>query len=81
MNNQTFVYYAGLWGSPSEYSKFAQTVPSGTHPVKDLIDKLVYISSGYWGPAFNETGEQPPGFIRAWCFDMLNQSPGECTSK
>ena len=25
------------------------------------------ISSGYWGPAYNETGIGPDGFLRAWC--------------
>jgi len=26
-------------------------------------------SSGYWGPAFNETGMKPDGFLAAWCDD------------
>jgi hypothetical protein len=28
--------------------------------------------SGYWGPAFNETGMGPQGFITAWCAGMAN---------
>ena len=33
-NGQTFIQYAGLWGSPHR----------------------LFVTSGYWGPAFNETG-------------------------
>lgn len=29
------------------------------------------ISSGYWGPAFNETAMQQNGFLAAWCDDVL----------
>ena len=28
------------------------------------------ISSGYWGPAYNETGQRRDGFITAWCEGM-----------
>ena len=29
-----------------------------------------YVTSGYWGPAFNETGLRSDGFITAWCAGM-----------
>src|SRR6185437_12412301 len=28
---------------------------------------LGYYHSGYWGPAFNETGMRTDGFVAAWC--------------
>jgi hypothetical protein len=31
-----------------------------------------YESSGYWGPAFNETDLADDGFVVAWCRGMLN---------
>jgi hypothetical protein len=50
MNNQYFIRYSGLWGSPG----------------------LFYFSSGYWGPAYNETGMAQDGFITAWGAGMKN---------
>jgi hypothetical protein len=29
-----------------------------------------YVTSGYWGPAYNETGMGKDGFITAWCAGM-----------
>jgi prepilin-type processing-associated H-X9-DG protein len=29
-----------------------------------------YITSGYWGPAFNETSMRADGFVTAWCAGM-----------
>ncbi len=29
-----------------------------------------YFTSGYWGPAYNETSERRDGFITAWCAGM-----------
>jgi hypothetical protein len=29
-----------------------------------------YASSGYWGPAYNETSMRPDGFVEAWCDGM-----------
>lgn len=40
---------------------------------------LLYGTSGYWGPAFNETGMRADGFITAWCEGILNVDVGrEC---
>lgn len=36
-------------------------------------------TSGYWGPAFNETGMGSDGFITAWCAGIVNVDVGrEC---
>jgi hypothetical protein len=50
MNNQVFIQYSGLWGSPGTFN--------GT--------------SGYWGPAFNETSMKPDGFVTAWGAEMAS---------
>lgn len=52
LNNQTFIQYSGLWGTPSTFP--------------DSSSIIYYASSGYWGPAFNETEMQNDGFIKAW---------------
>jgi hypothetical protein len=52
MNDQFFIQYSGLWGTPSSF------------PDKNNI--LYFISSGYWGPAYNETAMGKDGFITAW---------------
>jgi hypothetical protein len=78
MNGQLFIYYSGLWGSPSEFASVGNLVPTSSQPVHDLLQKLIYVSSGYWGPAFNETGEGVGGLIRAWCYDMRDQDRSEC---
>lgn len=52
MSDQFFVQYSGLWGSPSQFPIL------GSDPY--------YFSSGYWGPAYNETELDPDGFITAW---------------
>ena len=31
-------------------------------------------NSGYWGPAYNETGRQRNGFVTAWCEGILDSS-------
>jgi hypothetical protein len=41
------------------------------------------VSSGYWGPAFNETGMPKTGFLAAWCdqmdpTDQTHDSQNEC---
>lgn len=50
LNNQVFIQYAGLWGSPGR----------------------IFATSGYWGPAYNETGMLDNGFLTAWALGMLN---------
>ena len=51
-NEQVFTRYSGLWGSPSRFPLAGS--------------QIHYISSGYWGPAYNETEMGPDGFIAAW---------------
>jgi hypothetical protein len=58
LNGQVFIRYSGLWGAPS---KFFSPLPPGNKPYFGF--------SGYWGPAFNETG-MAGGFIRAWADGM-----------
>jgi len=52
MNDQVFIQYSGLWGSPGR----------------------LYITSGYWGPAYNETGMNQKSsvhaYVPAWCSTM-----------
>ncbi len=38
MNGQLFVYYSGLWGSPSQYSALAQVIPAALHGVKEMVE-------------------------------------------
>jgi hypothetical protein len=45
MNQQSFIKYSGIWGSPGYFG----------------------YTSGYWGPAFNETGMGDDGYVKAWC--------------
>lgn len=40
---------------------------SGLWGTRESSGMLAYYSSGYWGPAFNETGMRPDGFVSAWC--------------
>jgi len=55
--------YAGLWGSP------------GFNLVRLLGDASgANFSSGYWGPAYNETGMGPDGFHVAWCAGAAHRS-------
>jgi WD40 repeat protein len=35
-------------------------------------------SGGYWGPAFNETGQLKDGFVTAWAYGMREVSEEEC---
>ena len=35
------------------------------------------ISSGYWGPVFNETGMGQDGFFRAWCYGIGEPTAAE----
>jgi hypothetical protein len=35
-------------------------------------------TSGYWGPAYNETAKQG-NFMTAWCYGRINAPTGECT--
>jgi hypothetical protein len=40
---------------------------------------MFFGTSGYWGPAFNETGMRGDGFVPAWCQGMANVYIGrEC---
>jgi hypothetical protein len=39
------------------------------------------ISSGYWGPAFNETGMSSDGFLTAWCIGTAHPQQQEGTKK
>jgi hypothetical protein len=52
LNNQVFIQYSGIWGSP------------GT----------LFGTSGYWGPAFNETEIGSDNFIKAWCAGMTSST-------
>jgi len=38
----------------------------------------LFESSGYWGPAYNETGMRDDGFINAWANGMKNARHEEC---
>jgi len=71
LNKQVFIQYSGLWGKPSDINAIL-VIPSGTpNAIANLISeirlRLYYASSGYWGPAFNETEMENDGFIKAWC--------------
>jgi hypothetical protein len=55
MNNQWFLKYSGIWGSPGTF----------------------FYTSGYWGPAYNETGMNN-GFITAWCAGITGVDQREC---
>jgi hypothetical protein len=39
---------------------------------------ILYGTSGYWGPAFNETAMGADGFIAAWCAGMRGDIAREC---
>jgi hypothetical protein len=39
---------------------------------------VFYGTSGFWGPAFNETSMRADGFVSAWCEGMKNPSREEC---
>ncbi|MEO6418213.1 MAG: hypothetical protein ABIP39_02325 [Polyangiaceae bacterium] len=39
---------------------------------------ILYGTSGYWGPAFNETAMGADGFIAAWCAGMRGDIAHEC---
>jgi hypothetical protein len=66
-----FIQYAGLWGSPGfNYFKLPD-------PLKELISATTGLSitnftSGYWGPAYNETDMRADGFVTAWCAGHKN---------
>ena len=34
------------------------------------VGPFAYFSSGYWGPAYNETGMERDHFVSAWCAGM-----------
>jgi hypothetical protein len=67
LNGQLFVRYSGLWGTPS---RGFPPLPPGNP---------LYIGfSGYWGPAYNETGmDSQTGFSRAWADGMLHDRDAE----
>lgn len=52
LNNQVFIQYSGIWGSPGTF----------------------FGTSGYWGPAFNETDMGNDGFIKAWCSGITSST-------
>ena len=58
-DGQLFIRYSGLWGSPSGFLDIP-LVPAA------INQKIFYSSSGYWGPAYNETAMSNDGFITAW---------------
>jgi hypothetical protein len=64
---QPFVAYSGLWGSPG-FNFYG--LPNA---LKTLISAgfqgrpVTNVTSGYWGPAYNETSRRTDGFITAWC--------------
>lgn len=62
MNGQIFLQYSGIWGSPSEFP----------------LSPTFYPFSGYWGPAFNETGRRDDGFVTAWCAGRFISTRDEC---
>ena len=43
---------------------------SGLWGTRESSGILTFYRSGYWGPAFNETGMSKDGFIAAWCAGM-----------
>jgi hypothetical protein len=59
---QPFLDYAGLWGSVG--FNFHRALPGLG---------VQNFSSGYWGPAYNETGMRADGFITAWCAGIADE--------
>jgi hypothetical protein len=39
---------------------------------------VFYGTSGFWGPAYNETSMRPDGFVSAWCEGMARPPDDEC---
>jgi hypothetical protein len=39
---------------------------------------VFYATSGFWGPAYNETSLRADGFVSAWCEGMAHPSREEC---
>jgi hypothetical protein len=58
---QPFLEYSGLWGSPG-FNFYRLGAALGAEN----------FTSGYWGPAYNETGMREDGFIVAWCAGMAD---------
>lgn len=66
LGSNAFIEYSGLWGSPSAF----RPPRAGTSPsdfVRRSLELRFFTSSGYWGPAFNETG-MVGGRLAAWCY-------------
>lgn len=49
---------------------------SGLWGTRERAGLFTFYRSGYWGPAFNETGMRKDGFISAWCEGMARM-PGD----
>ena len=60
---QPFLVYSGLWGSVG--LNFHRALPGLGIPNVD---------SGYWGPAYNETGMRADGFVAAWCAGIADET-------
>jgi len=58
-----FLTYSGLWGSVG--FNFRRALPGLGVPNVD---------SGYWGPAYNETGMRADGFVTAWCAGIADET-------
>lgn len=84
LNGQVFIQYSGLWGSPSEVDTILAIPPGTPNVIANLLREIriqvYYASSGYWGPAFNETEMENNGFIKAWCDGRDTLLCGECYS-
>ena len=49
---------------------------SGLWGTRESSGMFSFYRSGYWGPAFNETGMGKDGFISAWCEGMARPNAG-----
>lgn len=46
---------------------------SGLWGTRENSGPYQFYRSGYWGPAFNETGIRKDGFVAAWCEGMVSE--------
>ena len=49
---------------------------AGLWGTRESSGLFLFYRSGYWGPAFNETGMGKDGFIAAWCAGMARPADG-----
>jgi len=76
LGSNGFIEYSGLWGSPSGFPP-----PRAGTGLSDFVRRGLelrfFTSSGYWGPAFNETG-MTGGRLAAWCYLREADDSTEC---